>query len=73
LILFLEDRTTVFLKKEGLLSKLEPRYTGPYKIVGHTKFGNYELEDSDGLKLDMFYPLHKLKVVKNPEDLTNES
>jgi hypothetical protein len=37
----LDDRlltgTSVFLKKEGLLSKLEPRYTGPYKIIGHTR------------------------------------
>ncbi|CAF1096574.1 unnamed protein product [Brachionus calyciflorus] len=69
----LEIGTPVFIKNEGILGKLENRYSGPYTILNVTSSGNYELMDSGNVKLRMSYPLHKLKIIKNPSDLTSES
>ncbi|CAF1017709.1 unnamed protein product [Brachionus calyciflorus] len=69
----LEKGTTVFIKNEGILGKLEARYSGPYSISKVTSSGNYELMDSENVKLKMSYPLHKLKVIKKPSDLKSES
>ncbi|RNA35357.1 hypothetical protein BpHYR1_031095 [Brachionus plicatilis] len=33
--------STVFIKCEGLLTKLEPRFKGPYKVNDYTKRGNF--------------------------------
>ena len=65
--------TKVFIRSEGLIGKLEPRYKGPYKIARINHSGNYELQDSDNNLLGMSYPLHKLKVVRDPSDMTEES
>jgi hypothetical protein len=35
--------TTVNVKKDGLLSKLEPRFLGPFTISKQTRCGNYKL------------------------------
>ena len=51
--------TTVLVKNEGILQKLDARYKGPFKIIGITSNLNYELEDATGT-----YPLHKLKIVE---------
>ena len=61
----LELGTRVNLKTEGLLTKLQPRYHGPYKVIGHTESGNYKLEDSTCLVMAGTYPLEKIKVLPN--------
>ena len=63
----------VFVKNEGIIGKLEARYSGPYKIERVTSRGNYELFDSKGSKFIMSCRRHKLKVVKDTFDLTAES
>lgn len=40
--------TSVFLKKEGLLGKLEPRFDCPFTVAKQTQDGNYMLKDSEG-------------------------
>ena len=62
--------STVYLKNEGLLSKLAPRYTGPYTIVKQTKGKNYTLKDSAGNILDKTYPVEKLKL--QPDQSTDD-
>ena len=44
--------TKVFIKKEGLLGKLESRYDGPYTIIRKTEKGNYDLLNSRGMKTE---------------------
>ena len=57
--------TTVFVKNEGILNKLEAAYKGPYKVIAITESLNYELEDTFNQKLEHSYPRHKLKVVES--------
>ena len=64
---------TVYLKCEGLLSKLEPRFKGPYKIVEITRRGNYKVENSLKEKLPESYPRHKIKVVEDDKRLPEDS
>ena len=54
--------TRVMLKREGILSKLEARFSGPFLVTRRTANFNYELEDILGNKLKQSYPLHKLKI-----------
>ena len=63
----LEPGTSVFIKNEGILSKLSPRYSGPYKVVRHTSSGNYVLENALQELVKMSYPRQKLKVVSELE------
>ncbi|CAF1107425.1 unnamed protein product [Brachionus calyciflorus] len=62
--------STVFIKSEGLLTKLEPRFKGPYKIVGFTKRGNYLVTNALGEKLVDSFPIQKLEVVEENDTLT---
>jgi hypothetical protein len=64
----LQAGTTVYLKAEGLLGKLEPRYRGPYTIFGQDKKGNYQVQNALGSVLKTVYPRHKIKVVPPPEE-----
>ena len=63
----------VFVKQEGLIGKLEPRFKGPYTVARRNASGNYELLDVDNNLLPNSYPLHKLKPVKDPKETTQES
>ena len=65
--------TTVYLKCEGLLSKLEPRFKGPYKITGHTSRGNYKVQDALGNAISESFPRQKIKVVIDNELLPEQS
>ncbi|CAF0993179.1 unnamed protein product [Brachionus calyciflorus] len=65
--------TIVFIKCEGLLTKLEPLYKGPYKIKGITKRGNYLVTNALGETLQESYPIQKLKVVEDNLSLPAES
>jgi hypothetical protein len=58
----LEIGTVVYLKNEGLLSKLAPRFKGPFTVVAQAKSNNYKLKDAAGTVLDKTYPLEKLKL-----------
>ncbi|RNA06694.1 hypothetical protein BpHYR1_012674 [Brachionus plicatilis] len=54
--------STVFIKCEGLLTKLEPRFKAPYKVNDYTKRGNYILSNSLGEVLKDSFPRQKLKI-----------
>ena len=60
--------TTVYIKTEGLLSKLDPRFHGPFTIVKQTPNGNYKLKNAANTILDKSYPLEKLKLFTENED-----
>ena len=64
----LEQGTNVFLKAEGIIGKLTPRYRGPYKVKEVTRRGNYILENALGEPLEMSVPRYKLKVVGLEEE-----
>ncbi len=56
------------MKCEGLLSKFEARFKGPFYVIGVTKRGNYKLKDAVGIELQQSYPRHKIKVVENSKN-----
>ncbi|MCA9761261.1 MAG: DDE-type integrase/transposase/recombinase, partial [Streptococcus sp.] len=58
----------VFIKNEGLLNKLQPRFVGPYRIARCNPSGNYELMDAENKLLPSSYPLHKLKPLRSMEE-----
>jgi hypothetical protein len=62
---YLEIGTTVFRKNDGIITKLEPRWIGPYKIFDHDDRGSYSLIDATGVGMQQKLPLEKLKVVDN--------
>jgi hypothetical protein len=66
----LQPGTTIFLKAEGLLTKLEPRYRGPYTIHGQDSKGNYQVKNALGTLLKTVYPRHKIKIVP-PDEVDN--
>jgi hypothetical protein len=41
--------TTAYVKNEGLLSKLDQRFLGPFTIESITKNGNYKLKNTENL------------------------
>ena len=59
----------VFLKNDGLLSKLEAKYSGPYIIHNQSNRGNYYLKDKSGFVLNDAIPLCKLKIIKDDESI----
>ena len=59
----------VYLKCEGLLNKLEPRFKGPYTIIAQTKRGNYKVANALEEILPESFPLHKLKIVQQDQSL----
>ena len=67
----LEIGTTVYVKIEGLIGKLEPRFRGPYTVVRMLQNGNYKLKNALGVELKTSYPLHKLKVTAQDEEPNN--
>ena len=64
--------TIVLLKNDGLLSKLESRFTGPYIIDGISKLKNYYLRDKTGFVLESAIPLNKLKIINETDLVQNE-
>ena len=59
----LEVGRKVFVKIEGLLGKLEPRFRGPYTVDQVLKHENYKVRNTLGTVLKTQYQLHKLKRV----------
>jgi hypothetical protein len=68
----LEIGQTIFIKNEGLISKLTSRYVGPFTIDGHASGGNYYLKNALGERMDKSYPRNKLKVTESLQE-ENES
>ena len=64
----LEAGTIVYKKNEGMLKKLDARYSGPYKIVRITNKNNYILEEPTGELYPESVPLHKLKITKASQE-----
>jgi hypothetical protein len=54
-----------FIRIDGLLSKLDNRYQGPFYVIDYGKGGNYILTNALGEKMKDSYPRQKLKVVEN--------
>ena len=63
----------VYLVNDGLLSKLENRYSGPYIVCDVSKRGNYYLRDSTGYVLKEAFPLNKLKIITETSEVENRS
>jgi hypothetical protein len=61
---------SVYVKNDGLLTKLEPRFRGPYTVVEQTATGNYKLKDATGETVKFSVPRHKIKKM---EKLDNNS
>ena len=69
----LQPGTTIYLKVEGLLNKLEPRFRGPYSIHSTDKKGNYLVKNSLGILLKTIFPRHKIKVVATENNASVEA
>ena len=69
----LQPGTTIYLKVEGLLNKLEPRFRGPYSIHSTDKKGNYLVKNSLGILLKTVFPRHKIKVVATENNASVEA
>ena len=68
---FLKNGTIVNRKNDGIVSKLAPRWLGPYKIFEHDERGNYSLQDETGSGLTQKFTLDKLKIVEKEVFDTN--
>ena len=55
--------TVVLIKKEGLLGKLETRFTNKCTVVGVDSNKNYKLINELGEIMNDLIPRHKLKVI----------
>ena len=60
---FLPNGTVVYRKNDGMITKLAPRWIGPYTIFDHDERGNYVLLDSLGNGMQAKFPLEKLKIL----------
>jgi hypothetical protein len=69
----LEPGQVVFVRTEGLVKKLSPRYSGPFKVISKTKNDNYILENALKETLEMSYPRQKLKIVADMETEDTET
>lgn len=50
-----------------MITKLEPRWLGPYKVFDHDDCGNYSLIDNFGNGLPKKYPFEKFKLIPNQQ------
>ena len=64
----LKKDQVVYIKNEGLLTKLSPRFIGPYKIDGDATGGNYYLKNNLGERMKLSSPREKLKLVETNLD-----
>ena len=69
----LKTGTKVLLKNEGINGKLEPKFQGPFTVVGQSSGGNYKLNTADGKPVLSNYPITKLKPILDDEDKPSES
>ena len=58
--------SVVYVRVLRLAKKLEPKFTGPYKVARQAAGGNYHLVNFRSQPLTRSYPLDQLKVV-DPE------
>jgi transposase InsO family protein len=56
-----------YLLNPDLRPSSAPKYVGPYVVARSTRFGNYELVDELGKRLDRGVPLDQIKVLSKPD------
>ena len=59
--------TPVYVKSQGLLTKMASRYQGPFRVVKDASGGNYILENALGEVLTETFPRQKLKIVADTQ------
>jgi len=59
--------TTVMLRNDGILQKLDPKAQGPHTIIDKTSMGNYQIMDTTDQFKKLTVPRHKLKVIPTPD------
>ena len=60
--------TQVFIKAEGLLTKMANRYYGPYTVVREADGGNYVLKNALDEEMKLSFPRQKLKIVEKIDE-----
>ena len=53
------------MRNEARRGKLDPRFKGPFKVIGKTKGGTYTLQDNTGALLPRNYPPSALKLISS--------
>jgi hypothetical protein len=66
----LDPGQLVWVRVGPKVTKLAPRYLGPYKVQRRTRRGNYILTNSKDEPLKNSYPLDRLKLQITPTDTT---
>ncbi|RNA19501.1 Transposon Tf2-6 poly, partial [Brachionus plicatilis] len=61
----------VYIKNEKIQNKFEPSYTGPFFIDRITEYGNYNLKNEKGDRIEESYPRWRLKLAKQEVSTTN--
>ena len=59
--------TQVYIRAEGLLTKMANRFYGPYTVIGQTEGGNYVLKNALNEEMKNSFPRQKLKIVETIE------
>lgn len=59
----LKEGDQVLLKNTGLLTKMQPRYSGPYIVSHLTSSGNYWIKTTTGTLLQKSFPITQLKKI----------
>jgi len=67
----LKPGTPVMVKSEGIIGKLEPRFYGRFFIKKMTEGGNYILSNALGETLDNSFPVTKLKIIEEENELAS--
>ncbi|RNA01901.1 hypothetical protein BpHYR1_003807, partial [Brachionus plicatilis] len=70
-MLILKHKEYNILRNDGIISKLAPRWLGPYKIFDHDERGNYFLQAETGSGLTQKFPSEKLKIAEKEVFETN--
>ena len=63
----------VMMRNEARRGKLDPRFKGPFKVIGKSKGGTYTLQDNTGALLPRNYPPSALKLISSDPVLDSES
>ncbi|CAF1130697.1 unnamed protein product, partial [Brachionus calyciflorus] len=63
----IQTGSKVMIRVEGILSKLDAKFYGPYTVAERTQGGNYKLKTKDNNLLINSYPINKLKLIRSEE------
>ena len=59
----LPPETTVMVRKDKIIKKLDSKYHGPYQVVEQDNLNNYILKDTDGKTINDKFPLSQIKKI----------